>query len=169
MQFIVETGEGLTNATSYSSTLAADDYATFWDKTEWLNLGEQDKERYLIQATRILDTELDYPSQILKLDQALGYPRKPFQVKSGRTIQGIPDALQEAAIRLAIILARGWKYDAQRKVLKAQSYGSSSETYMGSYVEGATPEFDEWRTILKFLSDIGLGGKSIKQVELIRG
>lgn len=169
MQFVVETGEGLPNSTSYSSTEAADDFSVFWNRSEWTDLSQEEKERYLIQATRIIDTKLQFPKRILNQDQALQWPRENFIDINGRVVRGLPDAIVESTIRVAIILSKGWNYNSQQKVLKAQSYGSSSETYLGGYVEGRDSGFDEWNEILEMLKALGLGGKSLKQIDVIRG
>ena len=169
MQFVVETGEGLPNSTSYSSTEAADDFAVFWDRSEWIDLSQQDKERYLIQATRIIDTKIQFPKGILQQSQALQWPRENFIDVNGRVVRGLPDAIVEATIRVAMILSTGWNYNTQQKILKAQSYGSSSETYLGGYVEGRDSGFEEWSEILEMLKALGLGGKSMRQVNVIRG
>lgn len=169
MQFIVEDGTGLSNSSSYSSVEAADDYATFWDNQFWLNLTENEKQINLIKATQYLDINLDYPSSILKQTQALEYPRKIFTDKSGRDVEGIPSKLEEATIRLAIILAKDFNPSKQTKILTSQSYGTSSETYLGSYIEGESEDMLELNNILKQLAKFGYAFKGIKQIDVVRG
>lgn len=169
MDFVVEDGTGLTNSTSYSSTEAADDYALFWDKTDWIELSQEQKERHLIQATRTLDLRVQFPSRILLQEQALQWPRENFIDVNGRVVRGLPDAIVEATIRIAVILSSGWTPTSQQKVLTSQRYGSSSETYLGGYIEGRDSNFEEWADILEMLKALGLGGKSLRQIDVIRG
>ena len=168
MQFIVEDGTGIVGATSYSSVEVADDYATFWDYTEWLSLDDAEKEKFLILASSYMDTYLDYPSRILTNTQGLLYPREPFLDSDGRKVSGLPEGITEACIRIAVLLNLGLKPNERTKLLKAQSYGSSSETYLGSWSESDNNKL-ELKNILTKLSRQGLGGKYAKQVTLIRG
>lgn len=169
MQFIVETGEGLPNSVSYSSVEAADDYATFWDYTEWLKLTTEEKEKQLVKATSLLDIYLDYPSQILKQTQALGYPRKLYVDRDGRQITGIPSVLEEATIRLARMIQEGFSVNTNRKALTSQSYGNSSESYAGSYIEDYSELDKEFAHLIEQLSAAGVAYKSLKQIKLVRG
>lgn len=168
MQFIVEDGTGIVGATSYASTVVADDYAEFWDHTDWLSLDENDKEKYLILASSYMDNYLDYPSRILTDNQGLLYPREPFKDSQGRLITGLPDLIIETAIRIALLFQNGFSPEERTKLLKAQSYGTSSETYLGAW--GARSENQiTLSEILCKLSRAGLGGKYFKQVNVVRG
>jgi len=167
-QFLVEDGTGVAGATSYASTEAADDYATFWDKPEWLVLDEVDKQKALIKATVFLDTSVSYPSRILTQEQGLLWPREPFRDLEGRVVQGLPAILIEVAIRIAIA---GLTYDLYTvpKVLVSQAFATTRETYLGGYIENPSPEYTEITQALRQLSSLGIGSKKIKQVTLERG
>lgn len=169
MQFIVEDGTGVIGATSYASVEAADDYAEFWDFTEWELLDLEQKEKCLIKATLYLDSNLSYPKRILTTDQGLNYPREPFTDLNGRLVEGVPEAIEEATVRIAILLNKGLNLNKSRKVLTQQSYGSSSESYLGGYSESADDLDLELASILRLLGTLGLGGKGMKVVKLERG
>lgn len=168
MQFLVETGQGIENANSYASVEAADDYALFWDYPEWIELDTEVKERWLILASSYMDSYLSYPSRILNSKQGLLYPRKPFISVQGRQIEGLPESIEEAASRIAFLLNDGLEPTRKTKLLKAQSYGSSSETYLGAWSEQSDNQL-RLNDILAKLSALGLGGKSVKQVAVVRG
>ena len=169
MNFVVETGEGLVDATSYASTEIANDYAYFFDIQDWLDLQITEQERLLVRATNLIDLKLDFPSKVLNVNQSLAFPRIPFNDNNGRLITGVPEVIQEVTIRVAIMLKSGWVHNKQKKGLKAQSYGNSSETYYGVYYEGADNLDKDWEEILAHLSKLGIASKYLKQVTLVRG
>lgn len=167
-QFLAEDGTGVAGATSYASVEAADDYATFWDKPEWLALDEIEKQKALIRATVYLDTSVSYPSQILTQAQGLLWPRESFKDLEGRVVEGLPALIVEATIRIAIA---GLSYDLYSvpKVLVSQAFATTRETYLGGYIENPSPEYNEIAEALRKLASLGIGGRKIKQVTLSRG
>lgn len=167
MQFIVEDGTGIPNATSYASTGAADDYATFWDKGFWLELSLNVKQRFLIQATKFLDANLDYPSKILTKEQSLAYPRVAFKDAHGRQVSGLPEQIQIATIEVAFMIAQGVDITASPRVLKAQTYGSSREEYVGGFAPDNS--LAALAQITKELAVDGLAARRVKQALLVRG
>jgi hypothetical protein len=169
MQFIVEDGTGVIGATSYASIQAADNYAGFWDHTEWDVLDNNEKEKLLIKATRYIDINLTFPKVILSMEQGLSWPRMKFIDNDGREIEGLPQQIVEAAIKIAILFNKGLDPNKQRKLLTSQSYGSSSESYFGAYNENYDNLDAELSDLIKALSIQGLAGRRLKTVLLERG
>ena len=168
--FVVEDGTGLPTATSYLGTFQADDFAEFWGYSDWSALPEDDKESLLIKASRILDEKFEWNSHILKRDQGLLWPRHPFRDSEGRDVEGLPKDIVEATAEIAILLQHYSISDLDEvKYLTSQSYGSSSETYAGSWAEGISPLAAKFNQIAARLKRFRLGGKSIQTVRLRRG
>jgi hypothetical protein len=159
--FVVEDGTGLDNATSYVTVAEADNYAEWSRNDEWLELSVEDKEYSLIVATQFLDNMLSWQSQLLNVEQSLNWPRAEFKDRNGRTVTGVPDVIKTAQIQLAIKSnEEELSYSVTR--LKAQSWGNSSETYAGDYVEENTVY-----NIRSLLSSLGYG-RTANMVDLVR-
>lgn len=103
--FVVETGSGLADATSYVSIAEADDYFTidpnFSD--EWSGLTEETQQYLLAWATRILDQKGNFKGYPSTETQALRWPRVGVCDRDGREIAGdvIPKQLKEATFEIA--------------------------------------------------------------------
>lgn len=108
--FVVETGAGLDNATSYVSVAEADDYFTpdtFF--ATWDPLTQTQKEHALAWASRLLDQKCEYAGTIASEEQALRWPRKGARNKDGIVVSSgiVPKPIKDAACELAKFLLNG--------------------------------------------------------------
>jgi hypothetical protein len=104
--FVVETGSGLANATSYVSIAEADDYYVIDPNfsATWANLTLEVKQYLLAWATRILDQKSIWKGVLSVPDtQALRWPRTYVYDRDDRLIapDSIPKQLKEATFELA--------------------------------------------------------------------
>lgn len=150
-EFIVEDGTGLDNATSYVSVLEADDYAQFVGDEDWDELDEQDKEFNLMITTTFVDNLLRWNGVLLNLDQALNFPRTNLYDNQGRRLSGVPTAIKNAVMQLALKNPDELSYQVVR--LREQVFGSASEKYLGSIVDGD----DTVDRIRSMLASLGYG------------
>lgn len=109
-EFVVETGAGLSNATSYLSVVEADDYFTpdtFF--TTWDALTEQQKENVLAWATRLLDQKAEFAGDIVSETQALRWPRMYVRNRDGVLLSAgvIPVQIKQVTCELAKYLLSG--------------------------------------------------------------
>jgi hypothetical protein len=148
--FIVEDGTGLDNSTSYVSIAEADDYAAFIGDMDWLVLSLVYKEYALMITTTFVDNLLSWNGVLLNQTQALNFPRKNLYDNQGRLIEGVPKAIKNAVLQLAMKDAEELSYQTIR--LKEQVFGSASEKYHGSFVED-----DSILQIQILLSNLGYG------------
>jgi hypothetical protein len=105
MQFVVEDGTGLTDATSYVSVAEADDYLSLMSQnsTAWLALSQQDKESYLMLAAKIMDASIKFVGNRAHANSGLRWPR--FYAKDCDKIQyeknEIPQAIKDVNCLIA--------------------------------------------------------------------
>lgn len=104
--FVVETGAGLANATSYVSVAEADDYYTIDTNftATWTGLTTQAKEYLLAWATRILDQKTEWKGCMsVPATQNLRWPRTGVYDRDGRLIEAdeMPGQLKEAVFEFA--------------------------------------------------------------------
>jgi len=107
MSFVVETGDGLPNATSYASVESADfRHSMSMSADAWENYDLPVKQQRLITATRRLDTFFDWTGAPYRPTQSLGFPRiLLFRGAGYRTnIREVPIQVRNAAIDLALWL-----------------------------------------------------------------
>lgn len=110
MAFIVETGQGLENATSYVSVEFADSYFEQFGNSDWGDLEENQKQLALNKATRSIDVMYgqryqSYPS--FPDTQSLLFPRSAFYINTHQLVSStsIPRILKEAVCELAVQIA----------------------------------------------------------------
>lgn len=128
MDFIIETGVGLENATSYCSVQFADGYNSGQiDGSDWSDLDLTDKRIALITATQIIDGSFDFFGRRLSRKQALEFPRWGIRDRGGWAMppSSIPRSLQAATAELARILKQ--RSDAGQSV----SGGTTSTSTTG--------------------------------------
>lgn len=168
--FVVETGEGLDNATSYAATADVDTFATFWGYPDWTLLDEEDKETLLIKATRLLDESFTFASTRLVETQSLAWPRGAFKDTDGRLIEGIPAEIVDAVSEIAILLENYSQDDLSdiRYVIR-QQFGDSEDEYSAPVMMNSNPFFTAFSRIASRLKKYGYGGGSMRQVRLSRG
>ena len=169
-ELIVEDGSGVVGANSYADLEQADIFAETWGYEDWEVLDEERKEQLLVRASKFLDVNVRWRSEILTDTQGLLFPRKPFLDAEGRRVEGLPIDIVESVIELAIVLDQHSESDLRNvKELASQAYGQSRETYAGSYTEGVTPLVDTFRGVVQKLKRYGYGGTRINTVRLVRG
>lgn len=107
MALIVEDGTGLANAESFASVAEADAYHAKRGNAAWAALTEQVKEQLLIKATDYVENTFaaSWTGVSLGLTQALSWPRRyaPIAGYVNTFYSGVPKALKEATIELALI------------------------------------------------------------------
>ena len=105
MAFIVETGDGITYASSYVSVSFADSYASDRNITTWSGTTAQ-KEGWLITATDYVEGKYSHK---YKGEQAttsgLGFPRTvgTAYYKDCSFILGVPEELKKAVVEYALL------------------------------------------------------------------
>lgn len=95
---------GANNANSYCTVAEADAYfETQLYATTWTDADQEDKEKAMIMATRILDEEIDWQGVKTSEDQALRWPRGNVEDRDGYIFVNdeIPVFLQNATAELA--------------------------------------------------------------------
>lgn len=91
---------GAQDANSYLSVAEADAYLeAHTDSQAWLDLGDEDKKRQLISATRKLDL-LIYAGRKSTQAQALQWPRIGIYDRDGYSVWGVPQRLKDATCEL---------------------------------------------------------------------
>lgn len=115
MSFVVETGEGLDNATSYVTVAFADLYADSFfsdsDYETWSELTDNSKERCLNRATAYLDRTYVFVGQISSSTQALKFPRKEVYDELEGEVSGVPYNIKSATCLTAKRLMGGIQLD----------------------------------------------------------
>lgn len=103
--FVVETGDGDPDATSYVSIQFADDYidANSFASADWLALSDENKQRLLIRASKYLDNIVQWDGEKVDEDSGLRWPRSGVYDRDGFLIaeDDIPQALKEAVAEMA--------------------------------------------------------------------
>jgi len=100
MTFLVETGSGLSGATSYLSVEDADSHFEALDNANWADAGLGIKQQALIRASLYVDS-YRYGGCMLTSDQGLSWPRSGALDREGRSLIGIPFALTAAVLEMA--------------------------------------------------------------------
>lgn len=105
INFVVEDGSGLINATSYVSTDEADDIASLniHSAAEWLALPLDTKQSLLIYVSRALDARATWNGTKASDTQALGWPRIGAEDRYGNSVSSssVPYNIRWAVVELA--------------------------------------------------------------------
>lgn len=162
---IEEDGTGKPDSNSYLSVSDADDLADkiLVEPSDWQDLSNNEKERYLILATIFLDTYLNPTSYILENDQALLWPREVFKDTQGREVEGIPSELKKATLTIATEFITNDIFQQSPRITK-ESFGDSSQTFAGSVKENG---FKANVALLR-LKNLGYGFSYNNTVRLVR-
>jgi hypothetical protein len=129
--FVVETGAGLANATSYITTDQANTYLQMYGESGWVGADANLQQGYLMQASQSLD--LLYGQEYYSLPQTQGaaiqgllFPRFTFVINRIQIIQAgtIPVQIQRATAEVALMALNGTNIFPQPNTLpftKAQN------------------------------------------------
>ncbi len=101
---VVETGAGLSSATSYCSEDDADSYhENRLHSTVWTGASSDDKEAALVWATRLLDEQVVWNGFKKTSAQALAWPRSYVYDREGYLVSSsiVPTAVKNATAELA--------------------------------------------------------------------
>ncbi len=104
---VVEDGTSKTDANSYASLAAADTYhEERLHVSDWTGATDDDKNRGLVQATRMLDELVDWNGTRVDEDQALRWPREGVYTPDGDEVDNdaIPTFLSNATAEYARLL-----------------------------------------------------------------
>ena len=135
MDFIVEDGTGVEDASSYAMVAQIDAYLTvFYPDSKWLELDVSQKKASLMKASSYFDSMLRWESKVLTLTQGLQFPRIPFEDRDGRLIEGIPKTIVNAIGEIANS-SMTQSLTKSAPLLSAQSFGRTSEIYASPYSE----------------------------------
>ncbi|AXQ69183.1 head-tail adaptor Ad1 [Caulobacter phage CcrBL9] len=103
--FVVETGQALPDANSYSNIEFADDYVEMdiHRSGEWLGLDEDVKERLLARASKMLDSRVKWKGKKYDRDSGLQWPRIDVLDEDGYPISDdeVPQIVREATVEYA--------------------------------------------------------------------
>ena len=107
MDFIVEDGTGLPNATSLTTVEWADQHlAATGYAPEWENLDDEVKKARLNTATSIFANSFSFYGYLLSETQSLPFPRKDLRDREGRLILGVPPIVRSAVAELAYYVSQ---------------------------------------------------------------
>lgn len=140
---------GGTTATSYATLAQAQDYidtlvpSTLADP--WNDGGEEDQQKALMMATRLLDTWFDWFGFVNATDQALLWPRDGVTGQNGYELptDEIPQRIVEATTELARQLLAGDRLsdsDIESNKLRALKAGPVELEFGGSVMAKPIPD-----------------------------
>lgn len=105
--FVVEDGSGVAFANSYVTLDEADDYLSIKGASAdaWIALTDEEKEEYLMWATRLLDQRADFEGHLTYTDplQTLRWPRSGVMGRDCISVEidVIPNPIKAATIEIA--------------------------------------------------------------------
>lgn len=141
---IVEDGTGLTNANSYASVAEADAYhEAHLYADAWVEMETWRKEAALAQATRALDTYVEWRGARWSENQALRWPRAGVRDRDGYFIDdnSIPVWLKQATAEFARLLReKNREADPDTLGISALTVGPLSLTLDKNDRENVLPE-----------------------------
>jgi hypothetical protein len=110
MSFIVETGAGLSDASSYGSVEDALDYIEIKGvtlSTKWLALDSTAQENYLMWATRLLDQRAYFSGSKTSATSGLRWPRQGVYDRDGIALvyDKVPKVIRQVTFEVANHLA----------------------------------------------------------------
>jgi hypothetical protein len=139
--FRVETGAGLSTATSYVDVPDADAVAEESAKLRdaWLVLPEDEKQRTLVYATRTLDASMVWLGKRSSKTQGLGWPRRDLRDEEGDELPSdfVPKPVRDATVFLAmsILNTDPLTIDESRRISSVKA-----ESLSVSFRDGSTGE-----------------------------
>lgn len=162
---VVEDGTGLTGANSYATVAQADAYlrarrrATAWDA-----LDTETKAGRLVMATAYLDAHCRWAGELMRSEQALGWPRADAGDKHGRVLSSaaVPAAVRNAAIEIA---QAGEITTERTRAATSKTVGPISVEYADGYDVSQGP--GRYAFALAMVSDLVLGSVT-NSIRLVR-
>ena len=128
IEFIVETGAGLTNATSYVSVA---EYKQYYENRgiDYSATADATIQAKLNIATEYIDNNYNFIGNISNDDQALSFPRVGLS-KNGNAIDSnvIPQDVKDAVCYIADKVKNG-NIEQVDEGVKSESFGPVSKTY----------------------------------------
>lgn len=128
IQFVVETGAALSNATSYVSIA---DYKQYYENRgiDYTAVADATIQAKLNIATEYIDNNYTFSGRIVDEDQALSFPRYGLY-KNGIAIDSdvIPQDLKDAVCYIADKVKNG-NIEQVDEGVKSESFGPVSKTY----------------------------------------
>jgi hypothetical protein len=175
VEFVQETGEGLSNATSYCSIAEMEQY---WDNQDYdySAITTENKQRYLNKATSYIDNNYrrSFPGYRLTSAQALEWPRYgAYYVPSEYEIADdiVPVEIKNAVNEMAYIISQGTNPVASiskdGKVIRTSSKVDVIETST-SYEEGTVLYNDIYTAVDDALSRVTGGVSDIYALTILR-
>lgn len=145
-QFIVETGAGLSTATSLMSVADADQITeNYGDSSDWSGATDAEKQDALRQATRYLNLHYTWDGYRVATDQRLQWPRYETYDEDGNLMDSdaVPQRVKEAVAYLALQVVEGdtliEDFESESKVKKTKDIvGPLTEER--EYVHGEDPD-----------------------------
>lgn len=173
MAFIVETGEGLEDATSYVDLEFAATYAeSFFTSamyTLWNTATEAELERNLNRASMYLDNTYVFKGIPTTTTQALQFPRSMVYDQNYAPIIGVPRAIKQATCLAAIRMLNGTTLSPD--VSRTGVVREKIDTIDITYADGGSKytKFTEIDNLLK-LSNLIADNRNIRNnVKVIQG
>jgi len=153
--FVVETGVGDPDATSYCDVEFADDYidANIYASSDWLALEEEQKQRLLVRASKYLDRMVTWEGTRVDEDSGLRWPRSGVYDSDGFLIadDAIPQALKEAVSELAsYLMSNDWTSPQESRGLKEIQVDVIDLKFDTDYTRASVPDY-----IIAILAGLG--------------
>lgn len=168
MNFKVETGEGLPDATSYVSISEAEDYINSFvvGGSDWIALDQQSKEKSLMQAVRFLDGMMGWQGHIKDNEQSLSWPRVGVVDREGRQVfdDRVPSAIKDAQVELAVSALDTPLTTKSEKLLR-EEFADTSDWYAAPVSRGGN---EIVQSLLKSLAFLGYGRSKATVVNVWR-
>ncbi len=162
---IVEDGAGRADADSYCSLADANEYlAARGRNATWATLTTGQKEGRLIMATAYLDAHCRWAGELMRSEQALGWPRADAMDKHGRVLSSaaVPAAVRNAAIEIA---QAGEITTERTRAAISKTVGPISVEYADGYDVSQGP--GRYAFALALVSDLVLGSVT-NSIRLVR-
>jgi len=169
MSFTPETGEGLSDATSYVSVENADAYfAGLHDPDEWDSASDGDKEVALQIATQWLDAHHSrrWIGTSRLADQSLDWPRTDAYWPDGHEMDydSVPNPVIAACCELALLYINGdtlWQDIDNPGNIAESSVTAGPVSVTKKYASGGASQTKKYTKIARLLSDVLKRGDKI--------
>lgn len=168
MNFKVETGEGLPDATSYVTIQEAEDYINSFvvGGSDWLALDQQSKEKSLMQSVRFLDGMMGWQGNIKSNEQHLAWPRVGVIDREGRQVfdDRIPAAIKDAQVELSVSSLDTPLTTKYEKLLR-EEFADTSDWYAAPVSRGGN---EIVQSLIESLAFLGYGRSKATIVNIWR-